>query len=245
MLVALTVRPAAALVLDRAIIESVWQQMPPQEVLNAIPATKTGEMALAASVSGLTQSQLIELGRYLFNNEKFGGNGRTCATCHPPSNNFTIDPKYIATLSKKDPLFVAENNPALKDLENPQLMRTYGLICENLDGFDKPCVFRGVPHTLALKTSTTPPQQPPPGFPKNVIVPGTDVELVNSTGWSADGAPIGNGARGELRLFALGAIVQHFPKRLERVPGIDFRVPSDLELMPLAFQESLAGRWRI
>jgi hypothetical protein len=54
MIMAFTVRPAAALVLDRAIIESVWQQATPQEVLNAIPAAKTGEMALAASVSGLT-----------------------------------------------------------------------------------------------------------------------------------------------------------------------------------------------
>jgi cytochrome c peroxidase len=243
---ALTVRPAAALVLDRAIIESVWQQTTPQEVLNAIPAAKTGEMALAASVSGLTQAQLIELGRFIFNNVTFKGNGRTCATCHPPTNNFTIDPKYIATLSKKDPLFVAETNPALKDLENPQLMRSLGLICENVDGFGKPCVFRGVPHTLALRTSTTPPGNPADPT-KNVTVPGTEltappfgVELANSTGWSADGAPIGNGARGELRLFALGAIVQHFPKTLNRVAGADFRLPSDLELDALLeFQLSL------
>jgi cytochrome c peroxidase len=250
---AFTVRPAAALFIDQWIIDSVSKQTTPQEVLNKIPAAKTGVMALAASASGLTQEQLIELGRYIFNFETFRGNGRTCATCHPPGNNFTIDPKYIATLSKKDPLFVAENNPALKDLENPQLMRAYGLICENVDGFDKPCVFRGVPHTLALRTSITPPQQPvPPGVPptNNVIVPGTGVlpgttpvELANSTGWSADGAPIdptGGGARGELRLFALGAIMQHLTKTLTRTPEIDFRVPSDVELDALLeFQLSL------
>jgi hypothetical protein len=23
------------------------------------------------------------------------GNGRTCATCHPPTNNFSIDPEFI------------------------------------------------------------------------------------------------------------------------------------------------------
>ena len=29
-------------------------------------------------------------------------------------------------------------------------MRRFGLILENLDGFDQPGVFRGVPHTLGL-----------------------------------------------------------------------------------------------
>ena len=92
------------------------------------------------------------------------------------TNNFTIDPQYIATLTKNDPLFVAENNPALKNLENPQLMRSLGLICENVDGFDKPCVFRGVPHTLALRTSTNTSPATPTEFPaKNVIVPGTEL----------------------------------------------------------------------
>jgi hypothetical protein len=142
-------------------------------------------------------------------------------------------------IRSSDPLFVAETNPALAELENPVLLRSLGLICENLDGFDRPCVFRGVPHTLALRTSTTPPLQNPPAA-GNVIVPGTDVELANSTGWSGDGAPIGDGARGELRLFAVGAIVQHFPKTLNRIPGVDFRLPSNLELDALlAFMLSL------
>jgi cytochrome c peroxidase len=232
--------PAIALVLDRAIIESVTHGATPSEVLRAIPLPRSGEKIKSAKF-GLTQRQLVELGRFIFNNVTFRGNGRTCATCHPATNNFTIDPPFIATLPDDDPLFVAETNPALTDLENPVLMRSLGLICENLDGFDKPCVFRGVPHTLALRTSTTPPLQSPPN-PGNILVPGTDppVALANSTGWSADGAPIGNGASGELRLFAVGAVVQHFTKTLNRVPGIDFRVPTDLELDALLeFQLSL------
>lgn len=215
-----------AVILDRSIIDAVPAQQTPRETMSQIQPAIKGEKILK---SGLTQAQLVELGRYLFNNETFKGNGRTCATCHPANNNFTIDPKYIATLDKKDPLFVAEYVPALKNLENPKLMRSLGLICENLDGFDKPCVFRGVPHTLALRTTTTPPLANPPN-PGNVIVPGTTVELANSTGWSGDGAPIGNGANGELRLFAVGAVAQHFTKTMNRVPGVDFRVPSDLEL---------------
>jgi len=229
---------ARALVVAREVIDAVPKQVTPPEVLQEVPAALAGEAPVA---SGLTQSQLVALGRFLFNNETFQGNGRTCATCHPANNNLTIDPQFIATLPANNPLFVAETNPALVNLENPVLLRSLALICENLDGFDRPCVFRGVPHTLALGTSTTPPLASPPA-PGNIRVPGTDppVELANSTGWSADGAPIGDGARGELRLFALGAVVQHFPRTLNRVPGVDFRVPSDLELDALlAFQLSL------
>jgi cytochrome c peroxidase len=154
-------------------------------------------------------------GEALFFNELFEGNGRTCGTCHPAENNFTIDPAFIKTLPQNDPLFVAEFN------EKPDLMRQFGMILENLDGFDQPGVLRGVPHTLALSTSIT----PPPGFP-----------LVNTTGWSGDGAP----GDGSLRSFATGAVIQHFPKTLSRIDGIDFRLPTDDELDALeAFQLSL------
>lgn len=167
------------------------------------------------------QRELIAEGRDLFFNQTFDGNGRTCGTCHPADNNFTIDPAFITTLPDDDPLFVAEFNPALKkNFENPALMRQLGLILENLDGFDdleNTFVMRGVPHTLALRTSIDSPQGP-------------------RTGWSGDGAP----GDGTLRSFAVGAIIQHFPKTLNRVPGVDFRLPTDDELDALdAFQRSL------
>jgi hypothetical protein len=164
---------------------------------------------------------LIVKGKDIFFNEIFNGNGRTCGTCHPEENNFTIDPAFIATLPNNNPLFVAEFNPDLKkNFENPKLMREFGLILENLDGFDDlehKFVMRGVPHTLALRTSTTSPQGP-------------------RTGWSGDGAP----GDGSLRSFAIGAVIQHFTKTLNRVPGVDFRLPTDEELDALeAFQLSL------
>ncbi|OLB53600.1 MAG: hypothetical protein AUH99_01850 [Candidatus Rokubacteria bacterium 13_2_20CM_2_70_11] len=167
------------------------------------------------------QSQLIAKGRDLFFNETFAGNGRTCGTCHPAENNFTIDPAFIATLPKDNPLFVAEFNPALKEnFENPALMREFGLIQENLDGFDdlkNKFVMRGVPHVLALRTSVQSPAGP-------------------RTGWSGDGAP----GDGSLRSFATGAVIQHFTKTLNRVPGVDFRLPTDEELDAMeAFQLSL------
>jgi hypothetical protein len=163
------------------------------------------------------QADLIAQGEKIFFTETFEGNGRTCGTCHPAENNFTIDPAFIATLPPDDPLFVAEFNPALAALENPRLMREFGLILENVDGFDKPGVMRGVPHILALSTSVRSPTGP-------------------RTGWSGDGAP----DDGSLRSFATGAVIQHFTKTLQRVSGIDFRLPTPAELDALeAFQLSL------
>lgn len=167
------------------------------------------------------QDALIAKGRDLFFNETFGGNGRTCGTCHPADNNLTIDPAFIAKLPPTDPLFVAEFVPALKTgFESPRLMRAFALIRENLDGFedlDNKFVMRGVPHVLAMRKSVASPQGP-------------------RTGWSGDGAP----GDGSLRSFATGAVIQHFTKTLNRIAGVDFRLPTDDELDALeAFQLSL------
>ncbi len=52
----------------------------------------------------------------------------------------------IALLPPNDPLFVAEQNPLLADLENPCLMRgARGLFLENIDGFENPPFFRSSP----------------------------------------------------------------------------------------------------
>ena len=167
------------------------------------------------------QAALIGKGREIFFNETFAGNGRTCGTCHRAEENFALSPAFIATLPADDPLFVAETNPELAEgFENPVLMREFALILENQDGFDDLANnfnMRGVPHTLAQRTSIDSAQGP-------------------RTGWSGDGAP----GDGSLRSFATGAVIQHFPKTLARVPGIDFRLPNDEELDALeAFQLSL------
>ncbi|HVG06170.1 MAG TPA: hypothetical protein VNM67_00530 [Thermoanaerobaculia bacterium] len=171
---------------------------------------------------------LIAAGADLFFNETFGGNGRTCGTCHPAENNFTIDPEFIGDLAPDDPLFVAENNPALAvNFEKTQLLRELGLVLENVDGFENlndKFVMRGVPHLLGLS---------------RYLLPGVDGSTVppnQRTGWGGDGAP----GSGTLREFATGAVVQHFTKSLNRVPGTDFRLPTDAELDAMeAFQLAL------
>ncbi len=185
--------------------------------------------ALAVGANTPKMEEMIALGEELFFEETFNGNGRTCGTCHPMENNFTIDPEFIATLPDDDPLFVAEFNPALAQLENKDLMRQFGLILENVDGLDNPTqkfVMRGVPHTLALTTSLE--------RPDTDNLPGTLPGEM--TGWSGDGAP----GSGFLRDFATGAVTQHFTKTLNRKPGKDFRLPNPHELDAMeAFQLSL------
>ncbi len=178
-------------------------------------------------------ADLVAEGEHLFFFGTFAGNGRTCGTCHPAENNFTIEPAFIATLPDSDPLFVAEFNPDLNfDLngglrfENPHLMRDFGLIVENLDGFDDlryRFTMRSVPHTLGMTQSMTSPDGPG-------VVP------EQRTGWSGDGAP----GQGTLREFALGAVRQHFTRTMGRVPNVDFVFPTSAELDAFeAFQLSL------
>ncbi len=66
--------------------------------------------------------------------------------------------------------------------------------------------------------------------------------MTEATGWSGDGAP----GDGSLRSFAIGAVTQHFPKTLNRIPGKDFRLPTEAELDALeAFQLSLGRQTEI
>ena len=195
---------------------------------------------------------LITEGRNAFFNGTFNGNGRTCASCHREENNLTIDPEFIATLPPTDPLFVAEFNPALsQNFENPVLMRKFGLILENADGFDdlpNKFVMRSVPHTLAMLPDTLAPSQ----FDETHTPLGPVVPPVERVGWSGDGAPVGtftladgtvHQATGTLRDFMIGAIIQHYTKTLNRVPGVDFTMPTVAQLDALeAFQKSLGRR---
>jgi cytochrome c peroxidase len=188
-------------------------------------------LVTAATCAALTsgdvnaQSQsLVDEGRRIFFEEDFDGNGRTCGTCHPATHNFTIDAEFIARLPDDDPLFVAEFVPELEGLEDPEVMRERGLILENLDGFppNNP-VFRGVPHNIGMSVSIA--AAPSHGGPNR-----------DAVGWSGDGAP----GAGTIRDFLVGAITQHFPQTLARVPGDDFRLPSEREALAVeAFMLSL------
>jgi hypothetical protein len=163
--------------------------------------------------------QAVGQGADLFFRGTFGGNGRTCGTCHRVTNNQGLDLDFISTLPANDPLFIAElpaSQGGVPGLERPALMRGHALILENVDGLENPTVkftMRGVPHSLSMATSIRAPV-------------GDGRAAVQRTGWSGDGAP----NTGALRLFPVGAVRQHFTKSLNRVPGVDFVLPTDSEL---------------
>ncbi len=197
----------------------------------AAPTAYASEAGVSLSVF----QTLVEDGEDIFFNETFDGNGRTCGTCHPAENNFTIDPSFIATLPDDDPLFVAEFNPDLNfdtngglRFENPVLMRERALIVVNADGHDdlaNKFVMRSVSHVFAQALSITP-----------STGDGSDPGKLHRTGWDGDGSP----GTGTIREFSIGAVTQHNPQTVHRVEGEDFRLPTDFELDALeAFQLSL------
>jgi hypothetical protein len=180
-------------------------------------------------IAGLV-SESVCAGADIFFRETFDGNGRTCGSCHPVANNTTLDVPFISALgatNPKDPLFVFESNPELRELETADL-RQFAAILENLDGFQDASqrfVSRSVSHVLSLATSLAPDP-----------ADGTANPPLERTGWSGDGAP----GDGSLRAFLEGAIKQHFTKRLARRANVDFRLPSAEEAeLTRTFQLSL------
>lgn len=193
--------------------------------------------AEAAASTGLLAShglvsQTVRQGADFFFRGTFGGNGRTCGTCHRAENNQGLDLDFIQTLFPTDKLFVAELPAFLggvPGLERPDLMRDHALILENADGFGPPSptvrfTMRGVPHSLSMATS--------------ILAPADGRAPVQRTGWSGDGAP----STGALRLFPVGAVTQHFTRRLNRVSGVDFVLPTDAQLDQMEAFSLASGR---
>jgi hypothetical protein len=78
--------------------------------------------------------ELIDEGFRLFTQETFGGNGRTCATCHVPSEAYNIFPQTISSLSARDRRLVFV--PHVPGLENADLIRSHALF--NISGGPAP-----------------------------------------------------------------------------------------------------------
>src|SRR5688572_1311995 len=88
--------------------------------IQVVSSALTAQQRLAACdqdprvIAGLVTRQVCA-GARIFFDETFGGNGRTCGSCHPAANNFTIDVPFIDALhatNPMDPLFVNEFVPA-------------------------------------------------------------------------------------------------------------------------------------
>ena len=220
----------------RVAVERMRQASEPAGLLSpasllSLLRPRVAEANSTVLISHRLVGQTVGEGGDLFFRGLFGGNGRTCGTCHRVANNQGLDLDFISTLPSTDKLFVAElsvSQGGVPDLERPRLMRGHALILENVDGLENPTVkftMRGVPHSLSLVTSIKAPTDD--GLP-----------AIQRTGWSGDGAP----DTGALRLFPVGAVRQHFPKRLNRVPGVDFVLPTDAELDKMEAFTLASGR---
>src|SRR6478736_3386459 len=211
----------------------------PQSTAESATGTATSELTAQDRLATCSQDPRVTTGLLspdicaggdIFLRETFAGNGRTCGSCHPIANNTTVDVPFLTALHASNPndqLFVFERDPNLAQLETRDLLNAAAVL-ENVDGFQDPThkfVSRSVNHMLSLRTSTL-----------RDSGDGTGSPPIERTGWGGDGAP----GDGSLRSFLTGAIKQHFTKNLARREGIDFRLPTSLELdLVNSFQLSL------
>ncbi len=221
-------------------------QSAPQAPAFAFLLPKVAHAANTPAASTAALTNLIAAGEKIFTVETFKGNGRTCNTCHRTNHNHTIDPAFIANLPSNDPLFVAETNPALANLERPALLRQFALFQTNADGYNNPPVMRSSPHltgiSATLKFETVALggefQQDSDYYNEHESIAQQENRDTQALGWGQDGSPDG----GALRDFAKGAITQHLTKTLNRVAGVDFRLPTDDELDALEAYMLSLGR---
>ena len=83
---------------------------------------------------------------------------------------------------------------------------------------------RGVPHSLSMATS--------------ILAPADGRAPVQRTGWSGDGAP----APARSASSRSARCFQHFTKRLNRVAGVDFVLPTDAQLDTMEAFTLASGR---
>jgi hypothetical protein len=71
----------------------------------------------------------IQDGFNLFTEDTFGGNGRTCSTCHIPSAQYNLDPNDIKNLTPEEKALVLGGSNT--DLEDSELVNKFALFNEN------------------------------------------------------------------------------------------------------------------
>lgn len=216
------------------------------------------------------QFDQIDEGFRLFTKEKFGGNGRTCSTCHIPKENYNIFPSSIKKMSRAQQALVFATN--VPGLENIDLIKSHALfnISGNASthGADQPDQFGTADHTgpvfrssMTIAATELTSTNSSANFPGTPLLPAecsTGVTgLLKQLGWSGDappGSPVESDAchthhgnldslaDGSIRAFANGAIAQHNTKSLNRIAGTDFRFATETEADALAAFQNWLGR---
>lgn len=182
----------------------------------------------------------VARGEWLFMNETFGGNGRTCATCHAPENFYTLSPRYIDTLPASDSLFAYRENPDLmcsdgsrSCLEVDEMLRCCALIVTHPTHFPDPpdAPYSQNLHSFWFKLRAIPSLL---GF-ANKLNEFRDAGQTRLIRLGTDGGPAPS-----VRDFIQKAIKEHMTKTIARQEGIDYRALTDQEAADLeAFLMSL------
>lgn len=160
-------------------------------------------------------NKAVVRGQNLFFNETFGGNGRTCATCHRPAENFSISPETIQNLPPDDPLFVAV--PGLEDFAK---LVSDGLILIADDDEDAIAEFRQTPKLTQLRALCD--------RKGDCVVLGLRGDREKN-----------------LCTFSNEAIANHLTKDVERVEGRDFRLLTKREcndMIAFLISKRVAGK---
>lgn len=237
-----------------------------------IATTLSSGVALALTDSEKQQQfNQIDEGFRLFTAETFGGNGRTCSTCHIPKENYNIFPSSIKNMTDAQKALVFGSN--VPGLENIDLINSHALFnisgnalthrADELDLFGTADhtgpVFRSSMRIAAAEITATNASANFPGSPllPSLCSQGAAAGLLKQLGWSGDAPPgstvddddchthhgnFDSLADGSIRAFANGAIAQHNTKSLNRVAGLDFRFATATEADALGAFQSWLGR---
>ena len=160
---------------------------------------RNGQRLFAGCVDAVDDRATLEEGVFVCRGERepepFGGNGRSCGTCHVPGDNFGISQDRIAALPDRDPFFVLDLD------EDPELLKL-GLVHVLVPGAVDD--FRQTPKLVHLQA------------------------LCDDEGNCDALGLLGDRVR-NLCAFSIQAIANHMAKTVDRVPGRDFRVPTEEE----------------
>jgi cytochrome c peroxidase len=120
--------------------------MPNHRPLLAAVAALGACQTTAPETETEAETRTVELGEQLFSRAFPNTNGRSCATCHVPEDNFTLTPAHVEALlesNPSDPLFAAIDaddptaEPLTFDHLRKGLVRVWLTLPDNIDQIDE------------------------------------------------------------------------------------------------------------
>ena len=167
----------------------------------ASPQIREGQRLFSGCPGGVNDKATLARGEFVCKGTPdpapFGGNGRSCGSCHMPGDGFGLSVKRIALLPSHHPLFVTLDEDAVK-LHSDGLIH---VVDADVDGLNE---FRQTPKLVHLRS------------------------LCDYTGECVALGLLGD-RETNLCQFSREAVANHLSKTVNRIPDVDFKVPTDRE----------------